>query len=177
MTEIERELTYLAKKLPDGLADMPSKLIVDVYYPLEAAHSFLRVRQNGDKYEITKKEPIEGNDSSQQNEHTIKLTREEFLAITKNPGKRVAKRRFAYSYNGMPAEVDVFQDDLAGLVVVDFEFADRASQEAFTMPDFCLADVTQDEAIAGGVLAGKSFADVAPLLEKYNYKPLTLEAA
>jgi hypothetical protein len=35
-----------------------------------------------------------------------------------------------------------------------------------------LADVTQDDAIAGGILAGKSFTDVAPFFVKYGYRPI-----
>lgn len=172
--EVELELTYLAKTLPEGLADCPSKLIVDVYYPVTARHPVLRVRQNGDAYQITKKTIIEGTDSSRMREETIHLSAEEFAGLTQNGGKRVAKRRYLYDYQGRTAEIDVFQGDLAGLVLVDFEFTDRTDQQAFTMPDFCLADVTQNEAIAGGMLAGATYQDIAQELTQYGYQPLAL---
>lgn len=174
MTEVELELTYLAKTLPDGLADCPSKLIVDVYFPAADPHPTLRLRQNGDIYQITKKLMAGGNDSSHMIEETIPLTAAEFAELSAHGGKRVVKRRYAYDYHGQLAEVDVFQENLTGLVVVDFEFTDRDAQNSFNMPDFCLADVTQDTLIAGGKLAGKSYADIAKGLAGYGYKPLQL---
>ena len=38
------------------------------------------------------------------------------------------------------------------------------------MPDFCLAEVTQEEFIAGGMLCGKSFEDIKDKLEKFGYR-------
>ena len=170
MIEVELELTYLVKTLPD-LTKAPSKLVVDVYFPLGSTHACLRLRQNGDQYEMTKKIPVDNADASHQHEHTIKLTQPEFAALAAAPGKRVVKRRYFYDYNGRVAEIDVFQEDLKGLVLADFEFETREEQVAFKMPDFCLADVTQDEAVAGGFLAGKKYADIAPQLDAYGYKP------
>ena len=174
MTEIETERTYLARELPKDIANSPSKLIVDVYYPASAPHPTLRVRQRGDTYEITKKTQVDAVDASQQTEDTIPISAEEFAALTKNPGKRVAKMRYFYKYQGRVAEIDIFQEDLAGLVEVDFEFTSKDEFAAFTMPDFCLADVTQEEAFAGGVLAGKKYADFAEKLASYGYKPLSM---
>lgn len=175
MTETELELTYLAKELPADLANLPSKLLVDVYYPSEDSHPLLRIRQKGDTYEITKKVMASGTDSSHMLEHTIELTSEEFAALTAAPGKRVAKRRYDYEYEGRKAEIDVFEGELDGLVVVDFEFTDRDDQLAFQMPDFCLADVTQEAFIAGGKLAGKSYADIQADLDRYGYQPLHIK--
>lgn len=172
MKEIELELTYLAKELPAGLADCPSKLIVDVYYPPSAEHPHLRLRQNGDKYQLTNKVITSGTDSSNMTEETVHLTPDQFKALVKAPGKRVAKRRYMLNYQGQVAEVDVFQEDLSGLVIIDFEFGSRQLQTAFKMPDFCLADITQDKLMAGGMLAGKSYANIAQHLTKYGYKPL-----
>lgn len=172
MTEVELELTYLVKQLPADLKKSPSKTVIDIYFPAHAEHALLRLRRSGDQYEMTKKQPIDEADLSHQHEHTIKLTEHEFKALAQAPGKRVAKQRYYYPYQGRTAEIDIFLDDLQGLVLADFEFTDRDDQLAFTMPDFCLADVTQEEAIAGGTLAGKTFAQVAPALQKYSYKIL-----
>jgi len=73
---------------------------------------------------------------------------------------------------GRPAEIDVYHEKLAGLVVIDFEFDNEVEKNEFTTPDFVLADVTQDEAVAGGFLAGKSIEDIMPLLDKYGYKKM-----
>jgi CYTH domain-containing protein len=170
MIEIELEKTYLAKYLPEGLKDSPSKEIKDIYIPESIDHPVLRIRKRGDKYEITKKQPVNGTDSSEQYEHTIVLTKEEFSTLEQVKGKVVRKIRYYYNHKGMQAEVDVFQDDLAGLVLVDFEFKEVADKNNFDMPDFCLTDVTQDKYFAGGMLCGKKYADIQNHLDELGYK-------
>jgi len=171
---IERELTYLAKHLPEGLADCEFKEILDIYVPKESRHPTLRIRKNGDQYEITKKEPVNEGDSSEMNEFTTPLTEEEFKALETVNGKRVRKLRYYYDHNGRTAEVDVFQDDLKGLIVVDFEFETSEEKTVFEMPDFCLADITQEEFCAGGMVCGKCYEDIIEELEKFDYKKILL---
>ena len=38
------------------------------------------------------------------------------------------------------------------------------------MPSMALADVTQEDFIAGGLLAGKKYSDIAPELDRFEYK-------
>jgi len=170
--EIELERTFLAKFIPKGLEKCECREILDIYIPENSAHPTLRIRKRGEVFEITKKEMINGNDSSEQSEHTISLTKDEFDELAKIQGKRLHKNRFLYPYENRIAEIDIYLDDLAGLIVVDFEFNSRKEMESFEMPDFCLVEVTQDQAIAGGMLAGKSYADFEKNLERYNYKRL-----
>ncbi len=166
---IELEKTYLAKIVPEGLKD--GKEIIDIYFPKSERHPILRVRKTGDKFEITKKSPVE-NDVSVQKEHTIPLTEKEFEELSKLDGKKVSKIRYTYDYNGRTAEIDVFQGALKGLVLVDFEFETEEEKNKFEMPDFCLADITPEEFIAGGMICGKSYEDIEEELEKYDYKKL-----
>ena len=44
--------------------------------------------------------------------------------------------------------------------------------EEFTLPDFCLAEVTQEEFIAGGMLSGKKYSDIEADLSRYDYVKL-----
>jgi len=169
MVEIELEKTYLVKKIPEGLFDCKFKEIIDIYIPESYEHPTLRIRMKGDKYEITKKTPVNGLDSSEQTEHTISLTKEEFETLKKVAGKKVRKLRYYYNHNGVQAEFDVFKDELEGLVMVDFEFTEVADKDSFEMPDFCLADVTQEKETAGGMLCGKKYSDIKPFLDKFNY--------
>lgn len=172
---IELEKTYLAKKLPENLKSCKFKEIIDVYIPKLSDHPKIRLRKNGDRFEITKKEPINRKDTSNLKEQTIILTETEFNALNKLEGKRVRKIRYHYDYNGQMAEIDVFQDDLRGLVVVDFEFASLKEKNNFQMPNFCLVDVTQEDFIAGGMLCGKSYKDIKNQLIKFGYKKLFVE--
>lgn len=171
---IELELTYLAKSLPD-LSKCESKEMIDMYIPKEAKHPVVRIRKMGNRYEMTKKEPIDKNDSSKQKEQTIILREDEFNALMKLDGKKTHKIRYYYNHNGNVAEIDVFQEKLKGLVVVDFEFNNEEEKANFKMPDFCLVDVIQEEFIAGGMVCGKSYEDIEKELEKFNYKKISLD--
>ncbi|MCA9356843.1 hypothetical protein H6784_03600 [Candidatus Nomurabacteria bacterium] len=172
----EFELTFLAKKLPEGFSkNFPAKEILDIYIPKNVEHSILRIRKNGDSYEITKKQPVSGTDSSHQTENTIPLSEEEFKDLSELPGKRLRKIRYYYSENETDYEIDVFKDDLEGLVVVDVEFDSNELKAKFTAPDWVLADVTQDKFIAGGMLCGRSYTDIEPELQSRGYRKITLE--
>ena len=172
MVEIELEKTYLVKEIPVGVSKCEFKEILDIYIPESYPHPVLRIRKKGDKFEITKKTPVNDKDSSEQHEHTIPLTREEFEVLEKSPGKRLRKYRYYYKYDGLVSEVDVFKDELEGLVLVDFEFKSVKDKDTFKIPDFCLAEVTQDATIAGGILAGKKYSDIETVLKKYGYKKI-----
>ena len=172
---IELEKTYLAKMIPKDLQSCKFKEIIDVYVPKDSEHPKLRLRKNGDRFELTKKEPVVEGDASHQEEQTIKLTEIEFDALNSLEGKRVHKLRYYFDYNGMIAEIDVFQDALQGLVLVDFEFETIEEKEKFEMPDFCLADITQELFTAGGMICGKSYEDIEEDLKKFNYQKLFLK--
>lgn len=179
MVEIELEYTFLINKLPTNLADFPSTIIEDNYIPAEEAHPITRIRRKGEKYEITKKYPVDSvdgghsGDSSHQIEHTISLTKPEYDALNSYNGKRLKKRRFFYEADGAKVELDVFFGKLAGLVMADIEFKDEEEMKNFQKPAFMGADLSQELIAAGGMLCGKSYADIATILkEKYNYTPV-----
>ena len=109
--EIELERTYLAKSVPKGLADCRSKEIADSYVPENSPHSKLRIRKNGEKFEATKKVPVDG-DVSKQTEHTIPLDAREYAALSAVPGKKLRKIRYYFEFLDRTAEIDVFQDAL-----------------------------------------------------------------
>lgn len=171
---IELEKTYLAKYIPEGLKECKSREIIDIYIPVSANHPKLRVRKNGDKFEMTKKKPIVYEDASHQEEQTIDLSEEEFSALKNSKSKKVRKVRYQYDFEGRIAEIDIFQDGLEGLAVVDFEFGAVEEKNNFQMPDFCLDEVTQENFIAGGKLCGKSYEDIEDNLGRFGYKKLFL---
>lgn len=168
--ELELERTFLIKAIPDGLAECDSIEIVDIYIPTTSEHPVLRIRKRGERFEMTKKYPAAGMDSSEQEEHTIALSKEEYEELARIEGKRFRKRRYFYPIGERTAEVDVYSDKLEGLVVVDVEFDSPQSKNDFEIPDFCLVDVTQDKLIAGGMLAGKAYTDLELDLKKYGYE-------
>lgn len=173
---IEYEKTYLLKYIPEDLKSFPSEEYLDIYVPKSADHPILRVRKRGNEYEITKKYPVDLQDSSKQHEFTIPITKEEFNELEANlEGKRSKKQRFYYKYQNILVEIDVFKDGLKGLILADFEFKTEKEKGGFTPPDFCLAEVTQEKVTAGGMIAGKKYSEIEPILANYGYKPLFLD--
>lgn len=170
--KIELEKTFLLKNIPENLKNYKSKEVLDIYIPRSAEHPILRIRKNGDVFELTKKAPVNKNDASEQSEETIILTKEEYLYFSTLEGKRVRKVRYYYPVDNKIAEIDIFLDDLEGLALVDVEFNSVKEKQSFIMPDFCLVDVTQEKAFAGGILAGKKYSDIQSHLDKYGYKKL-----
>lgn len=166
----ELELTFLARSLPAELGASPRKEMLDVYVPATSAHPTLRVRRQGDRLEITRKEPVAAGDNSKMLEITIPLRPDEFALLSSVAGKRVAKTRFFYPEGGVTYQVDVFREALSGLVLVDVEFEDEASKASFRMPEWCLAEVTQEQFTAGGMLCGKSYADIEADLARFGYR-------
>ena len=170
--ELELEYTFLASELPKEIANQTPKRLVDIYIPETSNHPRLRLRQKGDSYEITKKTPVNEGDASSQIETTIILSPDEFESLSSASTKRVVKDRYAVTIDGFLAEVDVFMEDLAGLVLIDFEFSSEDERNNFAPPQVCLADVTQEDFIAGGMLAGKSYVDIESELNRFGYKSL-----
>ncbi len=170
--EIELERTFLIKHKPKDLEKSKSFEIIDIYFPKSADHPILRIRKSGDKYFMTKKSPLVGNDSSEQGEQTIILSKEEWEELANLEGKRLRKIRYYYPFEGKTAEIDIYLDKLKGLGVVDFEFKTREEKNKFVIPDFCLLDVTQEKMTAGGILAGKKYKNIEPFLKKCRYTKL-----
>ena len=171
MDELELERTFLAKGLPKEIEGADFVEIEDTYIPDRPEHSHLRLRKKGNKCSITKKMPM-ADDASEMMEHTIELDDAEYEALTSCSKKRVVKKRYYAKIDGFDAEVDVFEEGLRGLVLVDFEFSDVDEKNKFVMPESLLADVTPEEFIAGGMLAGKNYEDIAEDLDKYGYKKI-----
>ena len=173
-THVEIELTWLAASLPD-VAGCHHVAMEDVYFPDDPdVHPRLRARRRGDVHEMTKKLPMSGSDGAAHTEMTIPLSPREYSALVDGHQRRVTKIRFLVSLEGRDAEVDVFQGALRGLVLIDFEFGFPSELAAFRAPACCLADVTRHDFLAGGLLAGKSYDDIPPELERFGYTPLAL---
>lgn len=173
MMEIEK--TYLAKRIPANIKNCKHNEIIDIYLPKTAVHPQIRLRKEGKEFALTKKTAPEADNLSKQMEQTIILSEQEYSEFAELDGKRLHKIRYYYDYKGNEAQIDVFKDALEGLVMVDFEFGSEDEEKQFTMPYFCLVEVTQEEFVAGGMLCGKSYADIERQLKRFHYQRLLLD--
>jgi CYTH domain-containing protein len=68
-------------------------------------------------------------------------------------GRRVEKTRRLMRIDGAQAEVDEYGGDLAGLVVVEIEFPDEQTAQAFTPPAWFGRELTGEAEYANRSLA------------------------
>lgn len=77
------------------------------------------------------------------------LDAEEHEMMSQLPGQRIVKRR--YKLGGFV--VDVFEDDLEGLVLAECEATNRVAALAFDIPAWCVREVTSEPEYTGWRLA------------------------
>ncbi|MBR1939592.1 hypothetical protein IJ847_02565 [Candidatus Saccharibacteria bacterium] len=170
--ELELEITILPKRIPKEIIGKTPAKMVDIYIPEDAPHAHLRVRKKDGVMLITKKRPL-ADDPSTQVETSIPLDETEYAALCRASNRRIEKERYKVEIAGRMAEVDVFGGALKGLMLVDFEFENEQARADFELPnDLVLADVTREEFVAGGWLAGKSYDDIRDKLDNFGYKAL-----
>ena len=149
----------MVKRIPGGLVRYKSSKIKQGY--LSPSPSPLRIRQKGEKFELTKKLPVRSGDFSSAEEINIPLTKFEFDKLWKLVDRSLLKTRYLVPLDGgLTAELDVYDGKLKGLVVVEVEFASEDQMKSFIPPDWFGKDVTDEEFSANSFLAGRTFAEV-----------------
>ena len=133
--EIERN--YLVRKLPENLEQYNKKKIAQGYLCTEPV---VRIRRSNDDYYMTYK----GDGLMVREEYNLPLTQEAYEHLRpKIDGLLIAKTRYLIPLdNKLTAELDVFEEDLNGLVIVEVEFNTVEEANAFHAPDWFGEDVT-----------------------------------
>ena len=133
--EIERK--YLIHRLPEHIESYPCRIISQGYLNTSPV---IRIRQDNDRYELTYKS--EGLMARQ--EYNLPLTRESYAhLLTKIDGRLIRKKRYMIPLeNNLTAELDVFKDELAPLILVEVEFNSEEEARSFTPPSWFGEDVT-----------------------------------
>lgn len=133
--EIERK--YLVRELPANLEQYESKKIAQGYLCTEPV---VRIRRSNDDYYMTYK----GDGLMVREEYNLPLTREAYEHLRpKIDGLLIAKTRYLIPLDDkLTAELDIFEEDLTGLVIVEVEFESVEEANTFTAPDWFGEDVT-----------------------------------
>lgn len=160
---IEIEKTFLVKKITKDIFSYKSEKIKQGY--ISASPSPLRIRQKGNKFELTKKLPLKEGDFSSVNEINIPLTEYEFNKLWSLVEKSLEKTRYVIPIkDNLIAELDVFEKELKGLSFVEVEFISQEQMDSFKPLDWFGKDVTQEDFSANVFLAGKSFSEIKKYL-------------
>lgn len=133
--EIERK--YLVKHIPDNLSSFPCRIMEQGY--LNTA-PVVRIRKDNEKYELTYK----SGGLMTREEANLPLNQHSYEhLLTKIDGRLIRKRRYMIPLaDSLTAELDIFEEELAPLVLVEVEFPDEAHAMSFAPPDWFGEDVT-----------------------------------
>lgn len=133
--EIERK--YLVKQIPENLKAFPCRIIEQGYLNTSPV---IRIRKDNETYELTYK----SKGFMAREEITLPLDQASYSHLLgKTDGRLIRKRRYMIPLSGsLTAELDIFEGDLAPLILVEVEFPDKNLAASFTPPDWFGEDVT-----------------------------------
>lgn len=133
--EIERK--FLVSALPDALSSYPCRVIEQGYLNTEPV---IRIRRDNDKYELTYK----SRGLMTREEYNLPLTKEAYEhLLPKTDGCLIKKKRYMIPYNDtLTIELDIFEENLAPLILAEVEFPDETAAGTFTPPEWFGEDVT-----------------------------------
>ena len=140
-TTIERERKYVVDVVPDGL-DLSDHADLRQGYLIATDAASVRVRDAGGGGRTL---TVKAGRGAERTELEWTIDRDQFdAAWAHTDGRRIVKRRHRVRIGDHVAELDVFGGDLAGLVLVEVEFASAAAMAAFEPPAWFGRDVTDD---------------------------------
>jgi lactoylglutathione lyase len=140
-----------------------------VFRDLYIHHTHLRLRTLTDSatgrefIKLTKK--LESDSPYVQMVGSIPLSPMEYEFISALPGKWISKVRHYHFHRGNVFSVDVFQDELEGLVLCEVETGSLEELMRVAVPDYAILDVTADPFFTGGNLCRISREELARKLD------------
>lgn len=133
--EIERK--YLIHELPGNLTDYPFKQIEQGYL---CTSPVVRIRRSDDKYILTYK----GSGLMMREEYNLPLTKEGYEHLKpKADGILITKKRYLIPLaDKLTIELDIFENELAPLMLAEVEFETMEDADRFVPPEWFGEDVT-----------------------------------
>ncbi len=153
--EIERK--FLLKEMPGDLSKYEKKVIEQGYLCKKPT---VRIRKSNEEYILTYKSKQGISDDANRtakvlNEIEVPLGKEGYEHLKKKVDHNIiVKIRYIVPLeNGLKAELDIFEGKLSGLKVVEVEFPDEETANAFVPPAWFGKDVSLDSRYTNGSLA------------------------
>lgn len=133
--EIERK--FLVTNPPAHLSSCPCRQIEQGYLNTDPV---IRIRRDNHRYELTYK----SKGLMVREEYNLPLTKEAYEhLLPKIDGRLIQKKRYMIPYgDSLTIELDIFEGDLAPLILAEVEFPDEESAAAFIPPEWFDDDVT-----------------------------------
>ena len=132
--EIERK--FLVNEVPEDLNTYPCRHLEQGYL---CTGPVVRIRKDNDKYELTYK----SKGMMVREEYNLPLTKDAYAHLkTKVDGRIITKKRYMIPYEKYTIELDIFEGDLAPLVLAEVEFPTEEDANNFAPPEWFAEDVT-----------------------------------
>lgn len=137
MAEIERK--FLVKELPD-LQGSTSSNLLQGYISINPE---IRIRRDGKTFFLTKK----GDGLLVRDEQEVEITKETFDILSSVIlGNIISKRRYRVPIGeSLTAELDIYYENLAGLMTVEVEFPTEEEASSFSKPTWFGEEITLDK--------------------------------
>jgi len=146
--EIERK--YVLTVAPPELDRFPGERIQQGYLAVAEDGVEVRVRRRGDETLLT----IKSGPGEIRVEEELPIDERRFEALwALTDGRRLSKTRHLVPLGDLTAEVDVYDDKLAGLITAEVEFPSPEASARFVAPEWLGRDVTNDARFAAQSLA------------------------
>ena len=162
---LEIEKKFKVKHLPENLGQYEKKVMEQGYL---CTDPIVRIRRSNDQYILTYKSLFGLKETAECgakvcNEIEMPLNQESYEHLKKKTdGNLIAKTRYLiplHTKEGcLKAELDIFEGDLAGLVIVEVEFPDQEMAAGFEPPEWFGEDVSQDKRYTNNYLAMNGFS-------------------
>ncbi|SKB59274.1 CYTH domain-containing protein [Lachnospiraceae bacterium] len=150
--EIERK--WLVKEVPSGLEQYECLQIEQAYL---SSSPTVRVRRENDHFYLTYKaaKNTPGNNDISHEEYNLPLDRVSYEHLRdKRDGRLITKKRYVIPIEGaLKIELDVFEGDIAPLVLAEVEFSSEEEAMAFEGPDWFGEDVSFNRKYKNAVMA------------------------
>ncbi len=156
----EFERRFLLSETPAGVEH--PKRIVDHYVD----GTRLRVRSVSEQATSTPqrklghKRRLTEDDPTAVMHTSLYLNEAEFEVLVALPGRRLVKTRWSLTLGDHAFCVDVFEEDLTGLIVLEVDLGDPETLKTFAPPAWAGPEITHIEDLTGGGLAGKTYQDI-----------------
>jgi|tagenome__1003787_1003787.scaffolds.fasta_scaffold20896034_3 adenylate cyclase len=150
-TGVEIERKFLVHELPPGLGSYQSDHVEQGYLAIADDGVEVRLRRRADRTLLT----VKSGPGHVRVEEEMPIEERRFETLWPlTEGRRVIKTRYLVPVEpDLTAELDVYADDLDGLVTAEIEFPSERASADFAPPAWLGTEITGDERYANQTLA------------------------
>jgi CYTH domain-containing protein len=166
---VELERRFLVHHLPEAIETERGWRISDRYL----ANTQLRLRRmrplNGGEtlFKLGQKLVQSPPDFGRMTVTNIYLSAEEYAVLAALDALELHKRRYPFSHDGRLFGIDVFEENLSGLVLAETSFETvEAMDQPLEFPPWIATEVSRDSRFTGGALAGFDLKRAAELIRE-----------